>query len=401
MSATSVNPRLFELLRFTKAHNRHTNALAQVTGERFNIFQILRVGHLEVTTHSPILAELLNPNGKHGQEAAFLRLFLARFEISGFEAETATVKLEYYIGPRTEKSGGRIDIVIKDGKGETIFIENKIYAGDQENQMTRYREFDRKAHQFYLTLDGREPSNLSEDEVKGIQCISYGVDILAWLKDCRKESACLHTVREIITQYIHLIEELTNQSTTILMNEELIDAIIQDEESFRAFDTLRNAEAAVHAALIARLDAEINTLAEATKFERLGQLQELSSKEAGFAFTTPGLRAQNLQVCFEFDAGGYRNFFFGFALLDAGVVCPIVKRIASEYAKRFRMNSNPDWPAWTWWEEYRYWGLAEFEAIRSGQFAKDLKIKLEHLAEIANAVCPEKADDSAFTKSIK
>ena len=97
------------------------------------------------------LAELLNPNGRHGQGAAFLRLFLVQFGITGFDADTATLKMEYYVGPVTEKSGGRIDILINDRNGETILIENKIYAADQDNQMARYHEFRKKAHLFYLT----------------------------------------------------------------------------------------------------------------------------------------------------------------------------------------------------------------------------------------------------------
>ena len=53
MSTASNTPRVMELLRFVETQQRHTDALAKATGERFNIFQIMRVGHLEVTTHSP------------------------------------------------------------------------------------------------------------------------------------------------------------------------------------------------------------------------------------------------------------------------------------------------------------------------------------------------------------
>ncbi len=172
------------------------------------------------------------------------------------------------------------------------------------------------------------------------------------------------------------------------MNQELIDAIIQDEASLSAFDTLRNAEAAIHGALFLRLNAEVDRLAKAVCLERLGAIKDLRSKGSGFAFTTLGLRRQNLQICFEFDAGNYRGFFFGFAGLGGGVDSSVAERIAFEFATRFRMNTNVYWPAWAWWDEYRDWELAAFEAIRSGQFAKDLKTKLEHLAEIANTVCP-------------
>jgi len=396
VSTALISPRVLELLRFTETHQRHSEALARATGEHFNIFQILRVGHLEVTTHSPILAELLNPKGKHGQGAAFLRLFLARFDVHGFDAEseTATMKMEYYTGPVTEKSGGRIDIVVKDGKGSIISIENKIYAGDQENQMTRYRDFDPKANLFYLTLDGRKPSNLTENELNRIQCkcISYAEDILAWLKECRKDAACLPNVREIISQYIHLIEELTNQSTTILMNKELIEEIIKAPESLRAFYTLRDAEAAVQTELIARLDAKLDDLARISGLDREDPpLRDLHIKDNGFFFTTLGLSHRNLQIGFAFDAGNYSDFCFGFAKIDDKQPCPDAENLLSAFTKAFRYEKPTNWwPAWTHWEDpYRYWRQEAFEAIRSGRFAEDLKTKLEILAKIARQICPD------------
>jgi len=79
--STDVSPRILELLRFTETHNRHREAMSRATGEQFNMFRVLGVGHLEVKTHSPILAELLNPKGKHGQGDVFLSLFLYRFEM--------------------------------------------------------------------------------------------------------------------------------------------------------------------------------------------------------------------------------------------------------------------------------------------------------------------------------
>ena len=45
------------------------------------------MGHYEVRTHSPILVELLNPQGTHGKGSAFLRLFLALLEIRDFEPD--------------------------------------------------------------------------------------------------------------------------------------------------------------------------------------------------------------------------------------------------------------------------------------------------------------------------
>ena len=198
--------------------------------------------------------------------------------------------MEDCCGQVTEDSGGRIDIVVKDRNGKTILIENKIYAGDQKKQMERYRNEHPKAKIFYLTLEGKKPKlGLSDDDVKRIRCncISYKDNILAWLKKCREAAACLPNVRETISQYIHLIEELTNQSTTILMSKELIDKIVESKESLQAFYTLRNAEIAVQTELIANLDAKLDDFAKTTGLNLHRTIHKLSEKWGGFYFTTP------------------------------------------------------------------------------------------------------------------
>lgn len=395
MSTHAIPLGVLDLLRFTETHQRHAEALARATGEHFNIFNILRVGHLEVTTHTPILAELLNPKGSHGQGAAFLRLFLVQLGITGFQAESemATVKMEYWAGPVTKDSGGRLDLVIMDGKGAVIVIENKIYAGDQENQLQRYRGEFPAAHLFYLTPKGDSPADVKKDELERIKCkcISYAYDILDWLKECRQSAACLPTVRETITQYIHLIEELTSQSTTTRMSDKLIKEIAENKDNLRAFFTLRDVDAAVRSALVAQLEPKLHEIAKLNGLEWNGPLGELHGKEGGFYFTMPCLSRHNLQIGFIFDAGGYRDFCFGYARLDAAGASPVEPSLLAEFRRKFPAHNPTNyWPVWSYWDApYRYWEHEAFEAIRSGQFTEELKAKVEMLVKVARAVCSD------------
>jgi hypothetical protein len=228
-----------DLLAFTRTHLRHHAALMRATGGNFNLFQILGIGHYEVRTHSPIIAELLRPHGCHGQGDVFLRLFLKKVGIGDppFQQSRTTVATERYIGPKTETKGGQLDIVIEDGVRRRVLIENKIYAGDQENQLLRYYNYDKDADLIYLTLDRREPSEYSSSGLDPgkYKRISYENEILDWLFDCRKEAACLPGVREVLSQYIALIEELTLKSTTMEMNQELIRHIAENRENLQAF----------------------------------------------------------------------------------------------------------------------------------------------------------------------
>ncbi|MDP9665974.1 UNVERIFIED_ORG: hypothetical protein J2W16_003709 [Pseudomonas cremoricolorata] len=66
---------------------RETNAKLAASGELFNIFSITRIERAEVNTHSAMIAELLNPKGRHGQGACFLELFLATM---GFDTTAAS-----------------------------------------------------------------------------------------------------------------------------------------------------------------------------------------------------------------------------------------------------------------------------------------------------------------------
>ncbi len=225
--------------------------IAASTGENFNVFRILGMEAYEVQTHSAFLGELLNPEGAHGQGCLYLKLFLnllaeldtnktSQTQLSdSFHAESARLELEAHIGQiDTEYTeGGRIDIVLTDSRGNHIFIENKIYAGDQKNQLLRYHRHDPKAALFYLTLYGSTPpkESLGNGDF-AVRPISYQYHILQWLVLCRKESAMLPTVREALTQYIELIRYLTQQTANKTMKEEIKKLIVKDPDYIEVID---------------------------------------------------------------------------------------------------------------------------------------------------------------------
>ncbi len=120
------------ILRQAYEIKKRYDEITKHSGENFNIFSVLGVGEKELS-HSKIIAELLNPKGAHGQGDIFLKLFLESIEITDFNIVNAKVRTEvsYY--------NGRLDIIIENGKQQTIFIENKIWATDQPKQLSRYK----------------------------------------------------------------------------------------------------------------------------------------------------------------------------------------------------------------------------------------------------------------------
>lgn len=308
-------------------------------------------------------------------------LFLSRFEISDFDADSATVQMEYHAGTVTENSGGRIDLLIRDSKGETILIENKIYAGDQENQMLRYRNFAKEAHLFYLTLDGKEPNN--EKEIESLRCISYSRDILTWLEDCRKESTCVPTVRETITQYIHLLKQLTHQNTNTRMSENLTKAILQNSESYRAYIAIRNSETNLRSEIIANFNGKLKGLASELGLELCVEMRGDAGKYENFFFTNTELNHKRLKIGFECDKSYYRDFYLGFRKDDEKDSDPFHNQLAAAFEEIFDENKPTElWPANTWWHRHRHWNDNTFEAIQFGAFLEDVRNDLKRLLAV-------------------
>jgi hypothetical protein len=214
--------------------------------DRFNVFEILRKKHDEVHLHSRFIAELLNPKGTHEQGKVFLELFVEMLQNNinnsetfkrsfGFkELEKAKAIVEHFTGPisKDKTVGGNIDIYISGIGDSSIIIENKIYAEDQENQLLRYHNYDKKGLIVYLTLYGKEPSSYSTGGNAPdfeVLLLSYKEDIEGWLEKCIEKSAKKPELREAIVQYQKLIHKLTGNTTSMGEFEEIYDLLSKND----------------------------------------------------------------------------------------------------------------------------------------------------------------------------
>ena len=69
------------------------------------------MGSSEVFTHTPILKELLDPRGSHGQGNLFLKSFIDSFCSEFIVDEFVQIKKEQRVGDK-KKSYGQIDLII-------------------------------------------------------------------------------------------------------------------------------------------------------------------------------------------------------------------------------------------------------------------------------------------------
>jgi len=211
-----------------------------LSGENFNIFSIMSMESDEVFTHSALITELLNPKGSHGMGGDFLKEFykIVLQEEFTLKLEELICVKEEHIGFRNEEqtSGGRLDIVLKDFQQNGFVIENKIYAGEQVNQLLRYKNKYPNAKLLYLTLYGESSKQVSSDGVEYIS-ISYENDIKNWIEECTKLSFNKPIIRETLQQYSNLIKKLTHQTANKEMKEKVIEII---NENFEASQEIYN-----------------------------------------------------------------------------------------------------------------------------------------------------------------
>ena len=219
----------------------------ELSGENFNIFSIMTMESDEVFTHSALISELLNPKGSHSLGTKPLELFykmVIEEEKSSEDLEQFSCRKEEHIGfiSKDQTEGGRLDIVVKDANENGFVIENKIYAGEQINQLMRYRNRYKDAKILYLTLEGDESKQLKSDDGIEYYPISYEIHIVNWITECSKLAYDKPILRETLKQYLNLIKKLTNQTTDIEMSKEIV-AIINDNfvasaEIFKNFETV-------------------------------------------------------------------------------------------------------------------------------------------------------------------
>lgn len=228
-------------------------------GSRFNIFSILDLSTDEVRLHSNFISELLNPKGTHTFKMAFLNAFLNNLRkiiksdvLNSFNIETAEIEVEKWIGyiNETKTTGGRIDIIISDKKGNNILIENKIMANDRPNQLLRYYNFNKSKFNtnsilLYLTLDGCDASSTSTNNKifngTDYYCISYEDFIHSWLLECMEISKIKPKVSETISQYANIIKKYTNQTIIHKMKSEIELLISSNRDFYNSIEDIYSA----------------------------------------------------------------------------------------------------------------------------------------------------------------
>lgn len=319
-------------------------------GVFFNLFHVLGIERKE-TRHSAFLAELLNPQGSHGQQDRFLRLFIQQLpflrEIQ-WDTKNAYAIIEEVIPQNDNKpqETGRMDIVIHCGD-DAIIIENKIDAGDQEQQLLRYYHYAQRVVKgkfviLYLTLDGKEATEWSTNQklIAGEHYfqISYRDDINAWLNHCEDSIRNLTNLHSTLCQYHQIIKDLTN--TNMEQDNQILNLMLENNEVvLELANNIENWRSAIKEKAIVKLKEFLKNIAYQRDLI-------LSYDDNSNTFEFKRNKDSLIAHTFSWEGRSASAWFYG--------VRPVS---GNEYKKHYKLNcfnQSPTnyWPfGWQWFKE--------------------------------------------------
>ncbi len=330
---------LFEVHHLLEQHIKRQ----QRSSNQFNLFSLFKYESNE-NIHSDFIAELLRPNGVHGQGAVFLQLFLEscipmEHRWHGLQLMNATVQREYYLGviDWEEVSGGRVDIRIE-CKNNIFLIENKIYAGLQQLQLERYLNActDTKHKVVLLTLDKNDSvlgAAHEKLEKAGLIWLTYQEDILPWLEICKKEMADNNVMREVLNQYLYCLKKLNHEIEDDVSKSDLMTKIMEDTRSLKSFIYLSQIQAnevfselnkrvfektlqTVEVAFQREVDFHYVHRVENCHYLSKDEFYESEKSWLGLNFNHESLQKLNLVIRLEFDKRDKISPFIGVCFAD-------------------------------------------------------------------------------------
>jgi len=374
------------LLKIISNINDEYEESLKKSGEKFNIFEILRLKEL---SHSKILAALLDPRGSHSKGDLFLKLFFEKFLPKGVtnDFSKCNVYKEYYIGDL-----GQIDIYI-DCQNFGVVIENKINdAGDQSEQLIRYDKFLKKrytetSYLFYLTKYGEKASEQASKDVE-YKTLSYKDDIQKWLERCKEESVDNSILNGTLTQYILSIRQITGQPRSEEMCKKIVDTAIQNPDNVKAaFAIAANVDAIKRKIVLEHFVPAMEKLAQKHNLElEVSNYDCVWGQYWKLSLSNDLLRKNCISICFEFQDKNLGRLFYGFRIWVEDSKMKEVYKEKNSLRDFIKVIGKTGEPYWIFCDMlYEHWHreqLADLVIPEKSEIIKNCEQKIKYLIDL-------------------
>lgn len=192
---------------------------------RFSVFDYISISENKI---SEVLADLLNPKGKHGQGRLFLDLFLHQCIRTSPNKNhiSSCIQLDFQVFTEYRTINNRpMDIYLK-SNDFGIAIENKLWAKEQNEQLSAYMEhleltFGNHYLFIFLTVESRDPQSIPIQKWKNLLTtgnalhLYYDINIIPWLLSCR-EKCQADKIRHFLNDFSNYIQQNFKKQNILL-----------------------------------------------------------------------------------------------------------------------------------------------------------------------------------------
>lgn len=327
-----------------------------------------------------VLADLLSPQGSHGQRAVFLEMFLSSFKLDESWAVPNKARVATEVGTR---NGRRIDIRI-DFENGAIAIENKPWAGDQELQVADYIAEIEAKHPLnrkliYLSAYGDGPTEYSTGKARDfihegtLLVIGYG-QLLAWLARCKGVCKSLRVVAFLdeFSDYISKEFEGVNQmNERDMVVSEVIKSAANLEAAFMVGGALNDVKAKLLALLWDQVKNKLLQSYPSWQMEADFTRPEESKWQGIWITVSP---ADRYKMKLEFDQKNCNACAIGVAKAKGNDALPDRPKITDALQTEFATGeSSPHWPWWRNFDPYRWCDHPEiWNGVMSGALSEKI-----------------------------
>lgn len=356
----------FKIETLRKANELFSARLAP----NFNIFDYLRTDEMGL---SRCIASLLNPTGTHGQGSVFLKSFLKYLDqelpksLSTNWAATAMDGCKVSLEVKANDLR-RIDVYLRFRNGEKIGIENKPWAGDQENQLKDYADFIKQEADkknwllIYLCNDESSTYSIKKDKREELEVdgnfvrLDYA-KIIEWLELCASQSKAL-VVRVFIEELAKFVRMKVNGELDMSEEEEIKEIILKSDENIRSAFNISKVFPSLKKDLLTsfKKDLEKKLYDHDPKFIFFLDDSMFDDKpKATSGFWIKFSKEQNLYLRFEFEWTDLNGLHWGIrregynVTTDDDLWGKINKVMMNKFdcASQYGGPEQPKW--WPWW----------------------------------------------------
>lgn len=345
----------------------------------FNIFDYLRTDEMGL---SRCIASLLNPTGTHGQGSVFLESFLNCLDHELPESRNtnwATTSMDGCQVSLEEQANGlrRIDVYLRFKNGEIIGIENKPWAGDQENQLKDYAEFiEKKADEknwllIYLCNDESSIYSIAKEKREELEedgryvWLKYS-KIIEWLELCATKAKA-QVVRTFIEELSKFIRIKINGDLDMSEEKEMKSIILESTKNLESAFHISKSLKSVKEKLLKDFHDDLKERLNANGFKLVWDESMSKGWKSYSGFGVKFNNEQNLYLRFEF-LSGLHDLYWGVRReSDTTKKDATLWNEISVLMNKFGSGGKSDW--WPWWSwidknplfgsEFRHWDTSE------------------------------------------